>query len=110
MPLAYTPETVNRAEVDQLPGLTLLQFGTNWCGHCERAEPLIDAALAQSPVAPRRIQVEDGSGRPLGRSYAVRLWPTLLFLRDGQEVARLVRPTDTQAIAQALDTLAATQG
>ncbi|MBC7514142.1 MAG: thioredoxin family protein, partial [Herminiimonas sp.] len=48
------------------------------------------------------IKVEDGSGRPLGRSFNVRLWPTLIFLQDGREVARLVRPTEAQPIADAL--------
>jgi thioredoxin 1 len=32
----------------------------------------------------------------------VKLWPTLIFLRDGHEVARLVRPGDVGAIAEAL--------
>ena len=50
------------------------------------------------------IKVEDGSGRPLGRSYRVKLWPTLVFLRDGVEVARLVRPTDAATVSQALAT------
>jgi thioredoxin 1 len=46
--------------------------------------------------------VEDGSGRPLGRSFGVKLWPTLIFLADGREVARLVRPGDIDAVGQAL--------
>ena len=29
----YTPETLGGAEVDALPGLVLLEFGTDWCGH-----------------------------------------------------------------------------
>jgi thioredoxin 1 len=36
--------------------------------------------------------VEDGRGRPLGRAYRVKLWPTLVLLCDGQEIARAVRP------------------
>jgi thioredoxin 1 len=36
----------------------------------------------------RHVKVEDGSGRRLGRSFGVKLWPTLVFLRDGREVAR----------------------
>ena len=31
----------------------------------------------------------DASGRPLGRSFKVKLWPTLVFLRDGREIERL---------------------
>jgi thioredoxin 1 len=50
----------------------------------------------------RHLKVEDGPGRPLGRSYRVRLWPTLVLLRDGQEVARLVRPTQAADILAAL--------
>ncbi|MCA1715096.1 MAG: thioredoxin family protein, partial [Gammaproteobacteria bacterium] len=41
-------------------------------------------------------------GRPLGRSFRVKLWPTLVFLRDGVELARVVRPASVDAITQAL--------
>jgi thioredoxin 1 len=37
----------------------------------------------------------------------VKLWPTLVFMRGGVEVARLVRPTETAAIAEALAQIAA---
>jgi len=90
-----------RAEVDAIAGPALLEFGTPWCGYCRAAQPLIQGALAQHPGV-KHLKVEDGSGRPLGRSFRVRLWPTLVFLRDGQEVARLVRPADAEAVHQAL--------
>jgi thioredoxin 1 len=32
----------------------------------------------------------------------VKLWPTLVFLRDGVEAARLVRPGDAASIRRAL--------
>jgi len=38
------------------------------------------------------IKVHDGKGQPLGRAFGVKRWPTLILLRDGEEVARLVRP------------------
>jgi thioredoxin 1 len=53
--------------------------------------------LAQHPQW-QHVKVEDGAGRALGRSYRVKLWPTLVFLRDGQEVARLVRPTQPEPL------------
>lgn len=90
-----------REQADHLPGAAVLEFGTPWCGHCLRAQPLIEQALAsRGDVA--HLKVEDGPGQPLGRSYRVKLWPTLIFLQDGQEVARLVRPDDVQTIEQAL--------
>jgi thioredoxin 1 len=97
----YLPESLTRAEVDALRGATVLDFGTNWCGHCQAAQPLVEAALkAHADVA--HVKVEDGSGRPLGRSFRVKLWPTLVFLRDGREVARLTRPADAAAVSRAL--------
>ena len=86
-----------RSEIDALAGPTLLEFGTSWCGHCRAAQPLIESAFAAHPGV-RHIRIEDGSGRLLGRSFGVKLWPTLVFLRDGQERARAVRPRSAAAI------------
>jgi thioredoxin 1 len=80
-----------RSEVDAFDGATVLEFGAQWCPICQNARPLIDDALARHPNV-RHRWVEDGKGRPLGRSFRVKLWPTLVFLRDGKEVARVVRP------------------
>lgn len=89
-----------REDVDALPGPAVLEFGAPWCGFCMRAQPLIAAAFRDHPQV-RHIKVEDGSGRPLGRSFRVKLWPTLIFLRDGKEVSRLVRCYDRDEIARA---------
>lgn len=101
MDSSYTPSEPPRAEVDAHTGATVLDFGTNWCGWCRNAQPLISAALATHPEV-RHIKVEDGPGRPLGRSFRVKLWPTLVFLKDGQEVARVVRPAKVEELRDAL--------
>jgi len=100
----YAETEPTRPEVDALSGPTLLEFGAPWCGWCRGAQPLIAAALEAHPQV-RHLKVEDGPGRPLGRSFGVRLWPTLVLLRDGVEVARLVRPRQQDAIVAALDAL-----
>ena len=95
-----------RSEVDAIPGPVVLEFGTSWCGHCRRAQPLIAEALAVHPQA-KHIKVADGSGKRLGRSYGVQLWPTLIFLKDGRETARLVRPASAAEIGKALEGIVA---
>lgn len=97
----YAEKEPARADVDGLAGATLLEFGSPWCGYCLAAQPLIDAALARHPNV-RHLKIADGSGRPLGRSFRVKLWPTLIFMRDGAEIARVVRPRDTVEIDHAL--------
>ena len=93
-----------RASVDQLPGMTMLEFGTPWCGHCQQAQPLIEHALITHPALVH-VKVEDGPGRLLGRSYRVKLWPTLVMLRDGKEVGRVVRPTSLSDVEGAISAI-----
>jgi thioredoxin 1 len=100
----YATEAPTRAEIDALPGATVLEFGTDWCGVCRAAQPHIQQALGTRPGV-RHLKVEDGPGRPLGRSFGVKLWPTLVFLQDGQQQDKLVRPADSASIAQALQKL-----
>lgn len=98
-----------RAEVDATPGETVLEFGASWCGFCQAAKPHVAEALAERPTVNHRW-VEDGPGKPLGRSFRVKLWPTLIVLRDGQEVARVVRPHSTHEIRTALGRLSEAPG
>ncbi len=97
----YADAEPSREEVDAMPGPAVLEFGSRWCGYCRRAQPLIEAAFT-SHEGVRHFKIQDASGKRLGRSFGVKLWPTLVFLRDGKEVERLVRPGDAQAIAGSL--------
>jgi thioredoxin 1 len=92
---------VSRSEVEAWPGTTVLEFGASWCPICKGARPLIDRALA-AHAGVRHVWIEDGSGKPLGRSFGVKLWPTVVVLRDGKEVARVVRPHSEAAVRDVL--------
>ena len=102
-PELYADPEPTRAEVDAWEGAAVLEFGAAWCGWCLGAQPHVDAARAGHPQV-RHLQIADGRGRPLGRSYRVKLWPTLVLLRDGEEVMRLVRPShaDFAQLAEAI--------
>ncbi|PXX51074.1 MULTISPECIES: thioredoxin family protein [Aquitalea] len=100
----FTPQD-QEATAEQLAserGWLLLEFGAPWCAHCQAAQPLLAAAMQAHPQLAHR-KIEDGKGRRLGRTFAVKLWPTLILLRDGQEAGRLVRPDNAAAIRQLLD-------
>ncbi|MFB9124639.1 thioredoxin [Paraburkholderia dipogonis] len=101
---AYSSKAPSRAQLDALPGATLVEFGTDWCGYCQGAQASIAQAL-EAHDGLRHLKIEDGPGRPLGRSFKVKLWPTLILMRDGAEVARVVRPANAAAVADVLTPL-----
>ena len=90
-----------REEIDALKGTVLIEFGASWCEHCRAAQPLVAEVMAMRPEI-RFIWVEDGKGKALGRSFHVKLWPTLIFLKNGREIERLVRPSDAESIERAM--------
>lgn len=104
MPHTYLQQAPTRADIDTRPGALVLEFGDDYCGICSAARPAIEQALAARPEV-QHLKIADGPGRPLGRSFGIKLWPTLVFLQDGREVARLVRPMRAMPIAEALDLL-----
>lgn len=102
---AYLAHEPARADVDAMAGTVLLEFGAPWCGHCQAAQPAVQA-LVEEARGLVHLKVEDGRGRPLGRSLGVKLWPTLVLLRSGIELARAVRPRSTADLAPLRDALA----
>lgn len=93
----YGEEAPTLEQVGALADNAILEFGTPWCGHCEAAQPAMREALQAHPGI-THIKVYDGKGKPLGRAFGVKQWPTLIRLHNGRETGRLVRPTATKDI------------
>ncbi len=102
MPRNHTTNEPSRSEIEALKGPAVIEFGTDWCGHCQSAQTLIAAVFEDHPGV-YHLMIEDGPGRPLGRSFRVKLWPTLIFLKDGQELDRVVRPVSVSPIRLAME-------
>lgn len=108
-PMSTVPiAEAQREAIDALTGPVLLEFGTDWCEFCLAAQPHIAAAINKHPAV-QHLKITDGRGQPLGRSYAVKLWPTLVFLKNGCEIARVVRPETSSDIETALQALEAAE-
>jgi len=89
-----------RDEIERTTGPVLLEFGATWCGHCQALAPKLARLLEEHPDV-RHVKVEDGPGKRLGRSFRVKLWPTLVFLRDGRVVEQVARP-DVEEVREGL--------
>jgi thioredoxin 1 len=94
----YHESTLSRADLEKMTGPVLVEFGATWCGICNAFAPQLESLMDDFPAV-THVKVEDGRGKPLGRSFRVKLWPTLVFLRDGQVVQQLARPSRSAARA-----------
>ena len=101
----YPATEPSRAEVDGLPGPVLIEFGTSWCPHCQAIQSDLADLLDRFPQV-RHVKVEDGKGKPLGRSFRVKLWPNLVFLRDGQVLQQSARP-EKEEVRRGLEAITA---
>lgn len=99
---SYSANEPPRTEIDALSGPVVVEFGTDWCGYCNSIQPMVRPLLAKY-TALKHFKIEDGPGRPLGRSFGIKSWPTFIFMRDGKELARLVRPANPASMQEALE-------
>lgn len=95
----YVDQEPSLDSIEHMAGLTVLEFGAPWCGYCQAATPFIKSVLSEAHLL-AHIKVFDGKGKRLGRAFQVKLWPSLILLNNGKEVARLVRPESAEQVAQ----------
>ena len=104
---SYVEEAPTREEIDARPGLALLEFGANWCGHCQAAQPAIAAALAGHPApSTTRWRMARGVARRNYPRQAVADADLCAMARSasGPSEARLPRsqpPWDRRAVGDA---------
>jgi thioredoxin 1 len=94
---------LTREGIEGMKGLVILEFGATWCPYCQVVREPVSRLLLNRPEV-QHLSIEDGRGKPLGRSYNVKWWPTFVFIRDGEIIARLERPSE-EDLAQAFSRL-----
>jgi thioredoxin len=99
----YEDGTLTLDQLKTLESDVLLEFGTPWCGYCQSAQSAIQEALSGNGQI-LHLKYYDGKGKPLGRTFQVKLWPTLILLRGGAELARLVRPVHADEVRKLVQT------
>ena len=92
----YHEQQPTREEVDRMQGPVVVEFGADWCPICQGFAPKLEALFEKNPDV-THVRAADGRGKPLGRSFGVKLWPTLVFMRDGQVVEQMSRPSQEEA-------------
>jgi thioredoxin 2 len=110
-PLAVTahPVTVTDAnfasEVEQSPLPVLLDLWAAWCGPCRAIAPVIEQLATELAGRVRVGKLNIDENRRVAARFGVRSIPTLLVLKDGREIDRLVGALPKQEILRRLQSL-----
>jgi thioredoxin len=94
-------------EVERSPLPVLVDMWAPWCGPCHMVAPTIDALAAEfaGRVRVAKLNVDDNPAT--SDRFGVRSIPTLLVLKNGREVDRIVGVQPKAAIAARLERLVA---
>jgi thioredoxin len=90
------------AEVEQHPGLAVVDFTATWCGPCRVLAPILEQVAAERAGSVKVLKLDmDENVRTVTR-FNVRSAPTLLFFKDGRPVAQIIGAVPKARIDAAL--------
>ena len=71
-------------------GLLLVDFWAPWCGPCRAIAPVLDSLVADSGGRVKLAKVNVDDEPMLAGRYEIRSIPTILLVKDGRIVDRIV--------------------
>lgn len=88
-------------EISMKNKVDVLYFSAAWCGPCKMFKPVFEQFANEHPnVDFKYIDVEQAEGY---ESFRVMALPTVIFLKDGNEQARLTGAKSKKMLEQALE-------
>lgn len=83
----------------------VVDFGATWCGPCQMVAPIIEELASEydSRVVIGKCDVDQDSDLP-GR-FNVRNIPTILFIKNGEVVSKLVGAQSKDVLKKAIEGL-----
>ena len=83
----------------------LVDFWAVWCGPCKMVGPVVEAIAEEYDGRAVVGKLDVDSARDVAVKYNIQSIPTLLFLKDGQEVDRIIGSVDKGTITSKLEAL-----
>ncbi len=100
-PVTVTDATFS-AEVERSPLPVLLDLWAPWCGPCRMIAPMVEELSAEMAGRVRVAKLNVDENPATAARFQVRGIPTLLVLKAGQEVDRIVGVQPKSEIARRL--------
>jgi len=93
------------AEVLKSDVPVLIDFFAEWCGPCQMIKPMIDELATDYEGKAKVVKVDVDASPETAQKFGVMSIPTLIFIKDGEEVERLTGALPKDTLAEKLDSL-----
>lgn len=90
-------------EVMQADTLVMLDFYADWCGPCKMIAPVVESLAAELEGVVKVGKVNVDNNQELAAHFEIMSIPTLVFIKNGEMVAKLVGLRDKKEIMQEIE-------
>ena len=71
-------------------GIVIVDFFATWCGPCRMLGPVLEQVQEEMADSIKIVKVDVDDAEKVSKRYGVMSIPTMVILKDGQEIDRLV--------------------
>lgn len=86
-------------------GLALVDFWAAWCGPCKMVAPIVDELAQEYDGRLRVYKLNTDENPDVAGQYQIMGIPTLLFIKDGQPVDKMVGSASKKQFTDKIDSL-----
>lgn len=77
------------AEVENQSNLVVVDFSAPWCGPCQQLAPILEDLSSEVSQEVSIVKVNIDQEADLANKFGIMSVPTLLFFKNGENVAQL---------------------
>ncbi|MBQ6796364.1 MAG: thioredoxin [Clostridia bacterium] len=92
-----------RDEVLNSPIPVLVDFFATWCGPCRMLAPVLESVAEDYEDKVKFVKLDVDEAGDIAREYSIMSIPTLIIIKNGEEVAKQVGSLGAEALEEWID-------
>ena len=98
-------QTVGSSDFDTVTqsGVVLVDFFATWCRPCQMQKPILEQIVPLFGGRAKIIKVDTDQAQDIAVRFGIQSIPTLILLKNGQQVAQFVGLQQAETLKAALE-------